>query len=234
MHDCRQMKPLLTDLVFDELPAAARLRVLAESADCAACQAEYAALRSLMRACDRATTAAQPPEDFWAGYHARLGARVQAIDRAAPEIAPATAVRSVTRALRSTLTALRRACNLTWRVPVPVAGIVLLALLGLSALVLLRPTRTTIVLAAPAQPEALAPVRTVAVPVVQRQIVTRTVYVTRRAQAQPAVRPVQTEAARSLARRKNSEHAPHVALAGFQPAGEVKLRIIKGSFTHEQ
>lgn len=235
MHDCRQTKALLTDLAFDELPAAARRRVLAESAACATCQAEYVALASLTRACERASAAAQPAEDFWTGYHARLSARLQANDLAAPETAPARSHRLLTLVRRSTLDTLRRACSLTWRVPVPVAALVLLALVGLAALVLLRPEPTTIVLAAPAQPESPAPVHTVLVPVVQQQIVTRTVYVTRRAQAQPARQTPPPEAARAPARRINDERAAaRIALAGFQPAGEVKLRLIKGSFTHEQ
>jgi hypothetical protein len=74
------------------------------------------------------------------------------------------------------------------------------------------------------------------VPVVREKIVTRTVYVTRNENG-PARHKAQ--ATRAALARHDAGGAPVPqatpnALAGFQPAGEVKLRVIKGSFTHER
>jgi hypothetical protein len=233
MHDCRQTKALLTDLVFDELTTDVRQRVLAEIALCTACRAEYGALTSLVRVCDQAKDAAQPLAAFWPDYHARLNARLQSLTLDAPDTAPEPAPRpSIFSALAASL---RRALTATWRVPVPVAAVAALALVVLATFVLLRPAPVRIVLAAPSQIESGAPVQTVAVPIVQEKIVTRTVYVTRQTQTRHASHPAQIDAARSLAQRSNNESAAaRIALAGFRPTGEVKLRVIKGSFTHEQ
>lgn len=231
MHDCRQTQAQLTDLACDELAPDARERVLAEVADCAACQVEYLALAALLRTCAQAKTFAQPPEDFWPGYSARLDARLRALER---EPRPAPAVNAPP---APWLSALRRTFTARLHVPVPVAVAAALALVVTSALAL----RGASARALPPAPEAAssAPVvRVVEVPVVQEKIVTRTVYVTRRdgGQARQGMKTTQSNNAQLARRSKQaqSEQTPGSALAGFQPAGEVKLRVIKGSFTHEQ
>ncbi|MFL6207426.1 MAG: anti-sigma factor family protein [Pyrinomonadaceae bacterium] len=224
MHNCRQTQAQLDDLVFNELTPDVREHVLAELADCAVCQAEYLALATLLRACDQAKTYAQPAEDFWPGYSARLDARVQALDRA-----PAAAPVSVVTPRRSALSSLRRGLTATLRVPVPVALAAGLLLVVLSARVLRNAP-------APPQVAAAAPVRVVEVPVVQEKIVTRTVYVIRNENrlTQRKVQATRTTLAARRADDKTKQQATPDALVGFQPAGEVKLRVIKGSFTHER
>jgi anti-sigma factor RsiW len=230
MHNCRQTHAQLNDLVFNELTPDVREHVLTELADCAACQAEYLALATLLRACDQAKTCAQPAEDFWPGYSARLDARLQTLDRE-----PATAPVPVVTPNRSALSSLWRALNATLRVPVPVALAAGLLLVVLSALVL-RSALARALPPASSQVATPAPVRVVEVPVVQEKIVTRTVYVVRKENSLTQRKAQATRA--TLARRgadgEIKQQATPDALAGFQPAGEVKLRVIKGSFTHER
>jgi anti-sigma factor RsiW len=230
MHNCPQTQAQLHDLVCNELTPDVREHVLAELADCAACQAEYLALATTLRACDQAKTCAQPAEDFWPGYSARLDARLQTLDR---ESAAAPGPIATTR--RSALSSLWRARTATVRVPVPVALAAGLLLVVLSALAL-RSAPSHALPLAPAQVAATAPVRVVEVPVVQEKIVTRTVYVTRNEKVlnQRKAQATRTTLARRDVSNEIEQQAPPAALAGFQPAGEVKLRVIKGSFTHER
>ena len=231
MHDCRQIRAQLPDLVCDELspPAATSLR--AELEACADCQTEHSALIKLLGAFAEARNATQPAEDFWPGYHARLAARLQ---QDAPPVAHTqtdAAPRILWRA------ALRRAFTATWRVPAPIAAAVVLALVIVSALAL-RPASAPIVLAAPPQVESTV-VRIVEMPVVQEKIVTRTVYVTRgngvaQRRGPQLARAGDKGQTRRDRRDAQGPAAARVALTGFKPAEDVRLRIIKGSFRHEQ
>lgn len=74
MHDCRQTEIQLIDLVFDE--AAGAHALLAEISDCPACLAQYQAMMVTLRAFDQAAEAMQPAETYWAGYEARLRAKL--------------------------------------------------------------------------------------------------------------------------------------------------------------
>src|SRR5215210_194777 len=122
MHDCRQTRAQLFDLVFDELPPPAAARLRAELETCAPCQSEYRALGELLRACDGACAAAEPPADFWPGYHARLASSLHALDGAAPPAHAAAAAHAHRAAFslrrRARLFA-ERAFNTRLRVPVP-------------------------------------------------------------------------------------------------------------------
>ncbi len=228
MHDCRRTQAQLTDLVFDELPPAEATRLRAEIEACAACRAEYRALAGTLRAVTRAETAVQPPQDFWPGYHARLSQRLQQARADEPHVAPRL----------TSLSWWRCMFTASLRVPAPVAAAVMLAVVILFALAL-RPAPVSIVLAAPPQVEAPAPVRIVEVPVAQEKIVTRTIYVARRDKRQTrpvphAGRVVGEQLADGAPRSADEYVASPLTLTGFQPAADVKLRVIKGSFTHEQ
>ncbi len=226
MHDCRQTRAQLTDLVFDELPPRASARLHAELTACAACRREYDALAALTRTYAHAAEATAPPAEFWPGYHARLAARLQQAERTD---APHDATPRRAAWFSSWLSSLRRACTTAWRVPAPVALATLVALFALSAAAL-RPAPAPVVLAAPPQGESLSLVRTVEVPVVQEKIITRTVYVTRA----PQLARAGVTGRRESGNASHEQAATRVALTGFKPAADVQLRIIKGSYTHEQ
>jgi hypothetical protein len=241
MHDCRVTRERLIDLVYNEAGDADALRAEAEA--CPGCRAELRALTETTRAYERATAAIDPPEHFWAGYHSRLAARLHIND-------PARVVSSPTARLSSLTSRLRDALTTTWRVPVPFAFAVALLFLCLSVLAL-RQTPEPFAIEPPAQSLPSAQIRTIEVPVVRERVVTRTVYVERRSRA---TQPSRFDVARSnddyaserrdaatarrgdmTARRGDAQVEPRAdTLVGFRPAGDVKLRVVKGSYEHEK
>ena len=60
MHDCRTLEKKLVDLVFDELNADEKLRLLAEVETCADCQSEY---RSMT--CSLNFSSHRSPQRLW-------------------------------------------------------------------------------------------------------------------------------------------------------------------------
>lgn len=238
MHDCRATKARLVDLIFGEAADAERL--LAEVRSCAGCAAEHRALSETLRSFDLAADDARPAEGFWPQYHARLAQRVHAAGPATPAALDDAASGDHSGAPSSPpLAWLRRALAARWSVPAPAALAALLLIACLTPLAL-RPSPAAV--APPPQkndpapaPDGSQPVRTIEVPVVREKIVTRTVYVTRPARkreraplgADARVAPGSSPADARPAPRRDT-------LTGFQPAGDVKLRVIKGSFPNER
>jgi hypothetical protein len=266
MHDCTRTKEQLIDLVFDESPDAARLRAEVES--CPDCRAEHRVLTQTLNAYDRATDAEQPPENFWAGYHARLAARLATPDDESavashakptsdPLNRPTASLSSTstgwlppstypngrstpsTARLSSRAAQLRRALATTWRVPAPavIAAALLLACVSIFAM---RATHEPAAVESPPGSNLAVEVRTVEVPVVREKIVTRTVYVARGegSRTDRATRVVRSEEARNADRVRVNEDAKSPAgadtLAGFRPASDAKLRVIKGSYANDK
>jgi hypothetical protein len=233
MHDCQATKARLIDLIYGEAADADALR--AEVRSCDDCAAEYRALNETFRAFDRAAEEARPPEEFWSRHHARLAHRLTA---AGPEASPAFADNSHAR-VSSPAAWLRRALTARWSVPAPVVVAALLLLICLTPLAL----RRSPINAAPSPQENdpapaandSQPVRTIEVPVVQEKIVTRTIYVAR--PARKRTRAIRTDGERLASGSSPAvrERAPRRdTLTGFQPAGDVRLRVIKGSFENER
>jgi hypothetical protein len=255
MHDCLATKARLIDLVCGGTNGDEAL--LAQVRSCAACAVEHRALAETLRAFDRAADAARPPEEFWTSYHARLAQSIHAVEAetssafaddvrplAPPfEHAPSPAASA---RLASLVSRLRGALAVRWSVPAPVAvaAVLLIACLAPLALRAPRPaaeppageSESAHAARTPQQaftanesrqtPAANQPqqVRTIEIPVVREKIVTRTVYVTR---------PARGRAARAgdAGRAEAPNEAPgRDALTGFQPAGDVRLRVIKGSW----
>ncbi|HLL76437.1 MAG TPA: hypothetical protein VK421_14390 [Pyrinomonadaceae bacterium] len=232
MHDCQATKTRLIDLAFGEAADADAL--CAEVRSCAGCEAEYRALSETLRAFDRAAEEARPAEEFWPQYHARLARRIAAAET---DAARAPAGRAPARH-PSPASWLRRALMAKWRVPAPAAVAALLLLACLTPLAL-RPAPAV----APSTQESRPPapvaseptVRTIEVPVVHEKIVTRTIYVTRPARRK--TQPARMDDARLAAGspRAAGQTAPRRdTLVGFQPAGDVRLRVIKESFENER
>ena len=243
MHDCQATRARLIDLICGEADDAERLS--AEVRSCAACAQEHRALSEVFRSFDRAADEVRPAEEFWPRYRARLARRIHAAESEAA-LAPVGAAR-VTRARARTPPAawLRRALAAQWRVPAPVAVAALTLIACLAPLALRRPS---VAVAPVRQVNECAPlanqsastasepaVRTIEIPVVYEKIVTRTVYVAR--PARKAARSARTEDARLAANSPSvrNEAAPRRdTLTGFRPAGDVRLRVIKGSFENER
>jgi len=78
-------------------------------------------------------------------------------------------------------------------------------------------------------------IRIIEVPVVQERVVTRTVYVERKARRSQGGLPERADLA-AVANRRRSEilNRTAMSLAGFKPTDQVKLTVIKGSYQDEK
>jgi hypothetical protein len=246
MHDCRQTQDNLVDLMFDELDFATRARVRAEVEACAGCSAQYRSFTATLAACDEASAALTPRESYWPQYHDALGRRLA--------LAADVAIENVTTAKAPTesVSFWKRLLTTSIRVPAPLAATAMLIFVASSILaltLLARPAPEPVVLAAPpaSTQELNAPqIKLIEVPVVQEKIITQIVYVPRRrstttggggaAGGDNPRRQLPRENLAGVNSSKASSPAalPRANLSGFKPAGEMNLRIIKGSSTREQ
>lgn len=228
MHDCRTTEARLVDLIFDELGADERRGLLAELDACADCLDQYRSMAGTLSAFDEAGEAALPDESYWPIYHAALGRRLSPVmTGAAPRRASFWQ-----RALHARLT-----------VPAPAAAAVALALL-VSLVLALRPRNLPSPSPAPHTQTAAAaePPPTLPVPVVSERVVTRVVYVEKRREKRegrrsvPEAAAVQSEGALASGREKESVQGglfTRANLTDFQPAHELKIRVIKRSNSDE-
>ena len=215
MHDCRKTRGALIDLAFNELPPERKLSLLVEIEDCAECSRQYQELTETLFAVDEAADRAQPGEAYWLAYDAALLDRLR---RAHNE----------QRVERTSLWKQIFAARL--RVPVPVAALIVLLLIVSTALSLRTRSGGNATIVPPSPVSTVAEVREV--PVVHEKIVTRVVYVERKGRRGRALPEQSTaRAARpALVAREDSETTTpltRTGLAGFQPADDVKLTIIK-------
>jgi hypothetical protein len=264
MHDCTRTKEQLIDLVFGDAPDAARLRAEVESCpDCRAEHRALAeTLHAYDRATAAGQPSENFWPGYHARLAARLATPddESAASRATPTTDPLnrpTAPLSSTSAgwlppssdptgqftsstarLSSYAARLRRAIATTWRIPAPVAVAAALLFACVSVFALVQPAPLAV--ESPARVDLPAEVRTVEVPVVRERIVTRTVYVARGegSRTDRAARVVRSEGARNAERARVNEGAKSPAgadtLAGFRPASDAKLRVIKGSYANEK
>jgi hypothetical protein len=231
MHDCRNVNSRLIDLVFDELQADEKLRLVAEVETCAVCLSEYRSMTGTLLVFDKAAEASLPDESYWPEHRAMLSRR----------LAPATLEGSARR--REPLW--KRIFTARLPVPAPVAAIITLALLFSSALAL-RPSTKNVTTPAPmpAPMSALtaAPPTLIEVPVVREKVVTRTVYVWKKQRDRNEARRESPQAQRDdmalTARHAESESGEggiftRANLTGFRPPDELRIRIVKRSNSDE-
>jgi hypothetical protein len=169
-----------------------------------------------------------PRENYWPQYHAALSRRLRV---AAGDV----------RVERVPFW--KRLLTTSIRVPAPLAATCVLLLLAVSVLALSLAARSAsepVVVAAPNSSQgADAPqIKFIEVPIVQEKIVTQTIYVPRRNNRAGGGDNATTRENIAGVRRQSAPAsettAPPANLSGFKPAGEVNLRIIKGSDTREQ
>lgn len=221
MHDCRTMESRLIDLVFGELEAEERLHLLAEVEACEGCLSEYRSMNGTLLVFDEAVEASTPDESYWPRHQAMRRERLEQIAPrvVAPEREPFW----------------KRIFAARLPVPVPVAVAITLALL-VSSVLALRPStkETTTVVQPPVVRQA--PPEIIEVPVVQEKVVTRIVYVEKKerekTEAQRSSPNVQRNDSTLTARRAETESVQgglftHANLTDFQPADEMKIRVIK-------
>jgi len=238
MHNCKSTRRSLIELAMNELPPASATQMLTELKNCAACQEEYFSLRSLLRVSDQALRSALPGESFWAGYHARLSARLSDGLESYSSVQPVE-FSAASRLWRG----LRQMARASIRIPVPAAAALIL-LIGVSGLFAVRP-RGPVSAITPAQSQAAPPAplvvtRTVEVPVVHEKVFTRVVYVEKARRGSPgSEQPLQRGERPKVANRgantgANAEGTTAVSLIGFKPTEQVKLKVVKGSYRDEK
>jgi hypothetical protein len=205
MHNCKHAKAELTEAAFRGL-----ISMPDGLSDCVHCREELASLRGALQITDDAMQSVKPREDFWPGYHARLRQHLETqtglSDKSWPHLS--------TPSWRKLFTA---------SVPVPAPLAFAAFAFIIFALAFMWHART------PARTMPLQSVvtKTVEVPVVQEKVVTRVVYRDRRI------------AASQLAKNFKAPHRDETnqvaaGLAGFTPANEPKLTIIKASYRDEK
>jgi hypothetical protein len=142
----------------------------------------------------------------------------------------------------------KRLLTTSIRVPAPLAAAAALVLVATSVAtvaLVARPAPEPVAVAAPPamQTEAAPQIKFIEVPVVEEKIVTQIIYLPRRVDGGSGDNARQLATRENLAgvRRQNTTAAnvsaaatPRANLSGFKPAGEVNLRIIKGSDAREQ
>ena len=228
MHNCRRIESQMVDLLFGGLDREQRLRLLGEIESCANCMGQYLSCSETLSVCDRTTIAATPPESYWPRYNATLR---QALRAPVPALADTPRVPFWRRLLTARLP-----------VPFPVAAALVVAFVISSALALRRaPVGQPL---APSQPTPIETVRIVEVPVEREKIVTRIVYVEKKRGAEragPAPLPAVASATElnnsTAANNKHEDEAgffTRADLKGFQPADEMKIRVIKRNTTDEK
>jgi len=217
MHDCRKTRGALVDLAFNEVSPERKLSLLVEIEDCAACSSQYQELREALFAVDEAAERAHPGEAYWQAYDAALLNRLR--------LAHAEQQRVERHSLWKQFFAARL------RVPVPVAALIVLLLIVSTTLSMRTRDSGKATLASHAPAPAVVEVREI--PVVHEKIVTRIVYVEkkgRRGRALPEQPTVGRASKPELVAREEGEATTpltRTGLAGFQPADDVKLTIIK-------
>ncbi|MBC8032028.1 MAG: hypothetical protein H7Z16_18235 [Pyrinomonadaceae bacterium] len=235
MHNCKLTRNVLLDHALGEIPPAQTTELLAELDGCAACQAEYAALRNTLRVSRQALRSATPPEEFWQGYRARLRDKLEHQQEDLKQ--PSSAAHSMRLPVISRLwNGLGKLVTTSVRVPVS-AALAIVLLVGILAFSVLSRSRDQADVAqstAQSTPIANIPAQTIQVPVIEERVVTRVVYVERKARRANA--PGSTRRADLTANiRAGSDASGKTAmsLVGFKPTDQVKLTVIKGSYQDE-
>ena len=219
MHNCREVKERLIEMVLDGVDCAAELD------ECADCRTEFASLNATLRM-TRRLSENSPDDNYWSGYHERLRQKLftsEESSHAKAQRREEGAKKNRASDLRLLFASLRLCVRTAVRVPVPLLALTILAFAALvlfSVRVASRPpVQTPVIVHVPVE-----------VPVVQEKVVTRVVYREHRVSTKNS-RPANTEArvestfARS---RKSPEPEIPASLTGFKPADDVKLIVLKG------
>lgn len=217
MHNCREVKERLTELLLDGVDVRADEVLSAELNRCADCRGEFEAVNTTLRMTRRLREAVAPAENYWSGYHATLRQKLSH--------AKVRRRKENTGASFATL----RLCARTILRPIPVP-------LGIAALIVclvgvfaFRSARQ------PVTPDPVIVHVPVEVPVVQEKVVTHVVYRDRYLPARTTQRARQDSAAENTFAKSQKPRPDDVpTLTGFKPAEDVKLIVIKGGSPNEK
>jgi hypothetical protein len=209
MHNCRQVKEQVAELVLDGANRPDEV-LSAELRSCAACHAEFEALSATLRITMRLRESAAPAENYWPNYHAKLRQKLVSSEN-------------------------RKFDRSSWlagfiksSVAVPVPVVVVLILISVVFITVAVRTKSPQPTPAPAVVYI-----TTEVPVIQERLVTRVVYREKRSNSKSLISaaPVADTLARS--QKPRTEDVP-ASLVGFKPTEEIKLTVIKGGSPNEK
>jgi|SRR6185503_4505850 uncharacterized protein GlcG (DUF336 family) len=226
MHNCRETKERLAEMVLDGIDGGAELEA------CAECSTEFAALNATLRMTRRVSETVAAPESYWTDYHARLRQKIvtaEGISHAKAQRRKVDAEKNRASALRLFFAPLRLCVRTAVRVPVPLVVLAILAFAALSVFAVRAARRSAV------QSPVIVHVP-VEVPVVQEKIVTRVVYRDRRSSSptsRRAINEARAESTLARSRKPMTEENP-ATLTGFKPTEEVKLTVIKGGVPNEK
>jgi anti-sigma factor RsiW len=234
MHNCRLTRNVLLHHALGEMPPAQTSELLAELDHCAACQAEFAALRNTLRVSRQALRSAAPPEEFWHGYRARLRDKLEHHQEDLKQASTLVGLPFGSRLWNG----LGKLVTTSVRVPAPAALAIALLIGILSFSALSRSREQADVAQSTAQSTSIAniPAQAIQAPVVEERVVTRVVYVERkasRANAPASLRRADLAAA-NIRARSDASGKTAMSLVGFKPTDQVKLTVIKGSYQDEK
>ena len=224
MHNCKATRRVLVEATLNRGPSDQNQALAIELEQCAACREEYVSMRNTLRVTDQAIQFALPAESFWPEYEARLRRRLERDAQTFKHASPL-------RASKSWLW-LRKLAKTSVPVPVPLAS-ALSVFIILSIFFTIHAQRSSNAVPAVAPPSVVT--KTVEVPVVREKTVTRVVY--RRVPGDLRALSSQPSPATSktiIDQRKEFRVPAAAGLAGFKPANEAKLTIIKGSYRDEK
>jgi hypothetical protein len=222
MHDCRTTESRLVDLLFNELEADEKSRLLAELEDCAICLDEYRSMTGTLVVFEQAAAAALPDESFWPRHHASVRQRLKGLAPRAPHQSDSFWKRLLMARLP---------------VPVPAVAAVIIALL-ISIALSLRSSKAEVTPVLQPSVVTTAPSKVIEVPVFREKVVTRTVYVERKRRPTAGERRQTPQLQRNdtaLTARYGEEASGQGGfftrgdLTNFQPPDEMRIRIIKRS-----
>lgn len=220
MHDCNRVEDRMVDLIFGELSEDERQRLTAEIDRCSDCLSEYRSMNGATRAFDEAWDASLPDESFWLQHHEALHQHLAAnAPRASINHGPLW----------------KRLLTFKLPVPVPIAALIVIALLSMTALVLRkRTTESNLTIAAQPLHETPLQPQVIEVPVYHEKVVTRTVYVEKKARERQAARSKSPDLQRvtqplSASKDKERDLFMRANLTDFQPPDEMRIRVIRRS-----
>ena len=158
MHDCKETKERLTELLLDGADCRSDEVLSAELRGCADCRNEFEFINATLRITSRSRELSAPAEDYWPSYHAKLRQKLLNVNAVTKSHGPSL---------------FERFLRFSIPVPAPVA-LALIVACAIFVPVAIRAARKQ-----PAQTPSVVQVPVevrVEVPVIQEKVVTRVVY----------------------------------------------------------
>jgi hypothetical protein len=207
MHNCKEIREQLTELVLNGADCGPDKVLSAELKRCVECRAEFDALNATLGITTRLKETVAPAESYWTGYHARLRERLVKAGTVSHAAGPSLL-----------LTFFKSSVP----VPVPVAAAAIIIVLVLVPFAIRASRQQT-----PQSPVIVhVPVE---VPVIQERTVTQIVYRDRLhfRSSRRAREDAKVESTFARSEKPKNEELP-ASLTGFKPTEEIKLTVIKG------